>query len=114
MILWAVPTERRHIDLPVQTSATIRMPCVSPIVLHAPSEEEYVWTRIEIPGYYLFVRKDVFAAGEALDRTDVVGLPPGPLHIYLVTDRILEATLDLREPGEILLAASRFRDTTWD
>jgi hypothetical protein len=114
VILWAVPTERRHIDLPVQTSATIRMPCVSPIVLQAPTEEEYVWARIEIPGYYLFVRKDVFAAGESLDRTDVVGLPPGPLHIYLVTDRILEATLDLREPGEILLPASRFRDTTWD
>ncbi len=114
VILWAVPTERRHIDLPVQTSATIRMPCIAPVVLTAPSEEEYVWARVEVPGYYLFVRRDVFAAGEALDTTDVVGLPPGPLHIYLVTHRIAEATLDLGEPGEILLSASRFRDTTWE
>jgi hypothetical protein len=70
--------------------------------------------RVEVPGFYFFVRKDVFAAGEALDHSDVVGVPPGPLHIYLVTDRILEATLDLREPGEIVLSASHFRDTTWE
>ncbi len=114
VILWAVPTERRHVDLPVQTSATIRMPCVAPVLLTAPAEEEYAWARVEASGYYLFVRKDVFAAGDALDHTDIVGLPPGPLHIYLVTRAIQEATLDLREPGEFLLAASRFRDTTWE
>ncbi len=114
VILWAVPTDRRHVVLPVQTSATIRMPCVAPIILTAPTEEEYAWARVQAQGFYLFVRKDVFAAGEALDHMDVVGLPPGPLHIYLVTSRILEATLDLREPGEFLLAESRFRYTTWD
>jgi len=114
VILWAVPTERRHIDLPVQTSATIRMPCPSAITLQAPTEKEYVWARVQTLGFYFFVRKDVFAAGDALERGDTVGLPPGPLHIYLVTDRILEASCDLNEPGDLLLAASLFRDTTWD
>jgi hypothetical protein len=114
VILWAVPTERRHIDLPVQTTATIRMPCAAPIVLRAPAEEEYAWARIRIPGFYLFARTDVFATGEALDATDAVGVPPGPLHIHLVTDRILEASLDIREPGDLVLDPSRFRDTTWE
>lgn len=115
VILWAVPTGRRHIDLPVQTSGTIRMPCGAPIVLHAPAETEYAWADIEVPGFYLFVRKGVFAAGESLDGNDVVGLPPGPLDIHLVTgDRILEASLDVREAGDLLLASAKFRDTTWD
>ncbi|MCK6461181.1 MAG: hypothetical protein L6Q95_14965, partial [Planctomycetes bacterium] len=114
VILWAVPTERRHIDLPIQTTATLRMPSPAPITLQAPSEEEYAWARVEIPGFYLFVRPGVFASGDALDRTDVVGLPPGPLRIHLVTDRILEATVDLREPGDIVLHDSLFRDTTRD
>ncbi|HEX5135384.1 MAG TPA: hypothetical protein VFY93_00295 [Planctomycetota bacterium] len=114
VVLWAVPTERRHIDLPVQTSATIRMPCPSSITLHAPTEREYAWARVDAQGYYFFVRKGVFAAGDALAATDVVGLPPGPLHIHLVTDRIREAALEVREPGDLLLAASLFRDTTWD
>jgi hypothetical protein len=114
VILWAVPTERRHIDLPIQTSGTIRMPCAARITLQAPAEEEYAWAQVEIPGLYLFVRKGAFASGDALAATDVVGLPPGPLHIYLVTDRILEASLDIREPGDLVLAGSQFRDTTWD
>jgi hypothetical protein len=114
VILWAVPTERRHIDLPIQTSGTLRMPCGALVILQAPLETEYAWARVETPGFYLFARSGVFATGDALDRTDVVGLPPGPLKIYLVTERILEASLDVREPGEIVLASHRFRDTTWE
>jgi hypothetical protein len=115
VVLWAVPTERRHIDLPVQTTATLRMPCAAMVTLQAPAEDEYAWARIAVPGFYLFVRPGVFASGDALEVTDVVGLPPGPLRIHVVAgDRILEASLDIREPGDLVLAASIFRDTTRD
>jgi hypothetical protein len=115
VILWAVPTERRHIDLPMQTSGTIRMPCDAPVLLQAPAEREYSWVGVSTPGFYLFVRKNVFATGDALERTDAVGLPPGPLDIYTVTGgRILETSLEIGGPETFRLDPRKFRDTTWE
>jgi len=115
VILWAVSTERRHIYLPSQTSGTLRPPC-APIMLQAPAEEEYAWAHFAAEGFYVFLRDRVFLGGDALGPSEVVGLPPGPLHIYLLaTDaRILEASITVREPGDLTLGLDRFREATWE
>lgn len=115
VILWAISTERRHVFLPTQTTGSLRPPCAR-IVLQAPEEEEFAWARVEAEGFYVFLRDGVLLGGDALGPADVVGLPPGPLKIVLLTmdARILEASLLVREAGDLLLGLHRFRDTTWE
>jgi hypothetical protein len=105
VILWAIPTERWHVDLPSQCSGTIRMPCASQVALVAPAEAEYAWAQVESGGYYGFVRDGVWLGGAALDAKASVGLPPGPYHIHLLTadGRLREASVHVRDAGGFAL-----------
>lgn len=112
-IVWALAAREPHLWLPSQCSGRLRLPC-PPIVLRAPRPETFTWLSSHTLRGFLLVRDgDRWAGDHLLDGTERYGLPPGDYHLIVVQhDRILERRIECREPGEIELAASQFRDTT--